>query len=536
MRALHARDLPLPDRQDVTGRCAGRPRITSRRLAVWTLAIFLGSLLLVFGRSMHADMDVDEPPFIASGALLARRGLLPYRDYHYNHMPTEVMVYAVLFRASPYLLMSARCFQVLCAASAAAVLFYVAFVSLDTLGLRARLAFGAGAAALLLSHPLFIKTAGLCWNHDFPLLMALLAFLALRRGLRGPRPLPGAAISGLLLGLSVTTRLTYATTGLGFLLLIALYPGLSLRRKTAILLAVGAGFLVASGPSLWVWAQSPRNAFFGNFLYPRLNTEIHALRDKHKRFTILPIFGYFLRNLIYLPGNGLLTVGLFGLAALAFVRRAQIGRQRTVVLIALLVLVIGLTGSAFMPAPPYPQYFYAAAPFMILGLVWCVAAMPELLHRGWPWMAAGLGVSVAFAAPFYTGVAFVAMPTRWVPLQIHQVGLEVAQKAGTTRVLTLESVYPLEGGLAVDERLTTGRFGLRVASLLSPAERAQYLMPTPEDLPSILRRDRPAVLVVHVTDWRIDGERGELVRAAEALGYQKAPLTHRGAIWRPPRR
>lgn len=505
----------------------------NRRLAVWTLVVFVGALLLVFGRSMHADMDVDEPPFVCSGALLARRGLLPYRDYHYNHMPTEVMVYAALFRALPYLLMSARSFQVLCAASAAAVFFYVAYVSLDTLERRARLAFAAGAAVLLVSHPLFIKTAGLCWNHDFPLLMALLSFVILQRGLAGRRPTVGATLAGLFLGLSVTTRLTYATTGLGFLLLIVLYPGLSLRRKAAVLVAFGVGFLVASLPTIWVWSQSPANAYFGNFLYPRLNTEIHLLRDEHKRFTVLPILGYFLRNLVYLPGNGLVTLGFFGLVAVALVYHEQIGRRRIVELIGILVLVVCLIGSAFMPAPPYPQYFYAAAPFMILGLIWCVAAMPNLLRRGWPWMAAALGVSVAFAVPFYGGIAFILAPGHWVPLRIHRVGLEVAQKAGTRQVLTLESIYPLEGGLDVDERLTTGRFELRVAALLSPAQRAQYLMPTPDDLVSILRRDRPAVLVVHTTDWRIDGDRGQLVEAARSLGYEKIPLTHRGAIWRP---
>ena len=507
----------------------------TRRLAFWTLVVFVGALLLVFGRSMHADMDVDEPPFVCSGALLARRGLLPYRDYHYNHMPTEVMVYAMLFRASPYLLMTARSFQVVCAAAAAAALFYVAYVSLDTLGRRARFAFAVGAAALLVSHPLFIKTAGLCWNHDFPLLMALIAFVILQRGLAGTRPAIAALVSGLFLGLSVTTRLTYATTGLGFLLLIVLYPGLSLRRKAVVLITLGVGFLVASLPSIWVWAQSPHNAYFGNFLYPRLNTEIHSRRDEHKRFTILPIFGYFLRNLIFLPGNGLVTLGFVGLIAVAFACREQIGRRRTVELIALLALVVCLLGSAFMPAPPYPQYFYAAAPFMILGLIWFLAAMPNLLRRGWPWMAAGLGVSIGFAVPFYTGIAFIPVPSHWVPLQVHQVGLEVATKAGTNRVLTLESIYPLEGGLDVDERLTTGRFELRVASFLSPADRARYLMPTPDDLVALLRRDRPAMLVVHTTDWRIDGDRGQLVEAARALGYERVPLTHRGAIWRPPR-
>src|SRR6266478_461506 len=63
------------------------------------------SLVLVFSMVIGKDLDVDEHGFIASGVLLARDAKLPYRDYHYNHMPTEVLVYAVLFRVFDHLVM-----------------------------------------------------------------------------------------------------------------------------------------------------------------------------------------------------------------------------------------------------------------------------------------------------------------------------------------------------------------------------------------------------------------------------------------------
>ena len=70
------------------------------------LALFLFALL--FGAAMSKRLDHDEHQFVASGALLARQSLLPYRDFPYFHMPYLVGLYALFFRASDHLLLAAR--------------------------------------------------------------------------------------------------------------------------------------------------------------------------------------------------------------------------------------------------------------------------------------------------------------------------------------------------------------------------------------------------------------------------------------------
>src|SRR5260370_5733611 len=92
-----------------------------------TFLFFIVAFLLVFGRSMMAGLEVDEHSFVTTGALLARRSLLPYRDYHYNHMPTLILVYAGLFRMTDHLLLAARAFSALCAALASVVIFSGAY-------------------------------------------------------------------------------------------------------------------------------------------------------------------------------------------------------------------------------------------------------------------------------------------------------------------------------------------------------------------------------------------------------------------------
>src|SRR5205085_8843685 len=73
-------------------------------------AVVLGVLaVLLLSRSMHHDLDHDEHQFVASAALLARRGLLPYRDYPYFHTPGLVFVYAAIFKTcTSHLLLGAR--------------------------------------------------------------------------------------------------------------------------------------------------------------------------------------------------------------------------------------------------------------------------------------------------------------------------------------------------------------------------------------------------------------------------------------------
>src|SRR5690349_6190270 len=66
-------------------------------------AVYFPLLLILLGLSLCKRLDHDEHQFIASATLLARRGLLPYRDYPYFHMPHMVFIYAALFRFSDHL-------------------------------------------------------------------------------------------------------------------------------------------------------------------------------------------------------------------------------------------------------------------------------------------------------------------------------------------------------------------------------------------------------------------------------------------------
>src|SRR5437588_10084188 len=88
--------------------------MTGKQIAL-TVAMSALILLVLCAIAMSRGLNVDEHQFVASGALLAREGFLPYRDYPFFHTPNLPLVYALLFRGTDYLLLSARLLSVLCA-------------------------------------------------------------------------------------------------------------------------------------------------------------------------------------------------------------------------------------------------------------------------------------------------------------------------------------------------------------------------------------------------------------------------------------
>ena len=75
----------------------------------------------------------------------------------------------------------------------------------------------------------------------------------------------------------------------------------------------------------------------------------------------------------------------------------------------------------------------------------------------------GLGYSataiaaLVFGVAGYRGVLELSTPRNWVPVQVHQVGMDLAGVTNHGRVLTLAPIFPLEGGCDTYEELATGR-------------------------------------------------------------------------------
>jgi hypothetical protein len=515
------------------------PTASSRLAAwLWTAAVFAAAMVLVFSISVRRKVDIDEHAFITSGAIL-RDGVLPYRDYHYNHMPTQVIVYSLLFRLTDRLLLAARLFQTICAAVLAAAIFRYAWNAFELLGTHKQRLYSLLIALFFIAHPLYNRTAGLSWNHDFPTLMMVASFLtvvaALRRG--GAIGAGLAMIAGALAGLSVTGRLTFAPALLPLVLLVLLFPQWRWRGRIGMLVLSAIGFTLACLPSAWVWAQAPADAWFGNFVYPQYNTAFHSSLHDARPMSFLGIVVQYFKSWFTLPGNGITAVWLILLSISTLRFRAILKDGRQCELFAYLLAAVMLVAAGCMPAPTYPQYFYAATPFMMLGLVICLAGKPRLFDDK-PlrlFAMASIAVSVGFAVWQYRGLPLLLRVNAWTPTRAHAIGREIARASGPGKVLTMESVYAVEGGLDVYPELTTSRFVLRAAPFLSEPRRKRYKMILPRDFEGWFQTRPPAAIVAVLrTDKHIeDVEESD----AKKNGYQRifSRTFDEGFLWvRPP--
>lgn len=500
---------------------------------------FLAVFLLLLGAGMQKPLDHDEHQFVAGGALLADRLLLPYRDYPYFHVPNLTFIYAALFAVTDYHLLAARLFSILCAWLTVGVVFSLALRLFSRLPPLPRFFIAAGAGVLLLTNPLFTYTSGKAWNHDLPVLLTLLALAAYSHGARQEEGRRGAFLSGLLVGLAAGTRLSFALVILPFLGLLLWYPGHAGRRRGRLVGSFGLGLFLALLPSLALGALAPRQFLFGNLDYARYNTlyrremgfaegDVSAIA-----MSLAGKLSYLARYVVSAPGNLLLLLSfLFFALALNAPNRWQ-GPYRLELTLLLLLVPFLLLGS-FAPTPAFFQYFYAPVPFLLLGALYGMANLPGQEARG-KWSLVLLAHVVILAGAYgvksYENVKNLLAPGNWLPVQAHQTGVEIAAVVGQGRVLTLAPLFPLEGGAQIYEQFATGAFAWRVAPLVSASDRQAMGMVSADELTGLLRAQPPDAILV--------GYEGELERPfveyAEAGGYRPLTLAGGKVLWVSPR-
>jgi hypothetical protein len=511
------------------------PRRPARAVATF----FAASFVAIFGAfAVGWPLNVDENVFVVSAAIVARNLGMLYRDFHYNHLPTLVLVYALLFRHTDYLLLAARTFCALCAAGTLTLLFREAWRAFAAFDETHRKWLIAGATALIASNPIFTRTAGRAWNHDFPMLLSLAAYLIMSRALRSSRPAAGLVLAGLLVGLAVTSRLTFATLLLPLGLFILIFPHQSLIRRLGLAAIFSAGFLFACIPTVWIWAQSPGNAYFGNFQYPALNTLFHFQNDTHWITHGVSLLSrlFFLFNINWQPpmwGNGvLLGISAF-LVAGAFAPRKVFSDELQCELFILIVTVATCLATGLVPAPSFHQYFYPAYPFMLLAALRCVPLQSERIQsRAFLKPVAILvGITAAFGLAEYRDIYKLAWVPRWEPVVVHRRGVEVARFAGDRTVLTLDPIFPMEGGANIYMQSATGPFGLRVGQYLPEARLAEYRMWGPSDLTAVFSEpSKPAFFIAVSRDQQLEKQ---FIGLANSFNYSTTHFDG-GVVWLPP--
>jgi 4-amino-4-deoxy-L-arabinose transferase-like glycosyltransferase len=505
---------------------------SSRRLPLPVVsAVFLCVVfLLLLSMTMHKDLNHDEHQFVAAGQLLATRSLLPYRDYPYFHMPNLVFVYAAIFRFTDHLLLGARLFSFACASLSMMLIFCTALAVLRGHHWTLRFLVGAGVVLVLLSNPLFTYTSGRTWNHDLPVLLTLAAFIVHCQGARRQELDRWIFFSGALVGAAVGTRLSYGLALAPFAGVIFVGPGpATVRRRLRLLLSFSAGVLVALLPSLLIFVLAPQQFVFGNIGYDALNTMYRQAEGYQVAMTAGGKLIYFMQ-LLSSPGNWALFLPLACFALSNTLGRKQQRVPNSFEIIFILLLVPCLLVGSFAPTPSWPQYFYAPVPFLALAIVYALQALHDQ-HGKLKWGLAALAPFVVISSlsgiSHYRNVGNLLSPEEWRPTRVHQLGVAAADIIGEGPVLTLEPIYPLEGGAQIYEAFATGAFAWRTAPFLPEASRSQLGMISERELPGLLATRPPGgILVGREADLE-----SSIVEYASEKGCSASPLSARITLW-----
>ena len=499
-------------------------------MTVGAVLFVIFAFLLICNRSMLVSDNHDEHQFMASGYLLATKGLLPYRDYPYFHMPNLIFVYALIDKLTGFKLLYTRIFSALFGTLTVALLSASTFFFFEKKSLTIRFVSALLAGLFLLANPLFAGTSGLAWNHDVPVFFTLLAVLAYFRSKDSRRPFVLIAVSGGLLGIAIGSRSSFATIIPAFLLTLKFHPQVKTWRSFWVaLFSFTLGGAIAMLPAIVLFCLAPKNFIFGNIGYAGLNS---LYRQQTGYTDGMDKIAYLSQVVLSQNANLLILAGLlvFVLLPAWMEYRKSRSWQFTPTFLALLP-VFAMVGS-LLPTPSFPQYFYAPVPLIILGSSYTISRFES-----------EVGSKNNLYLQFFTALILVSAwfglrdisvirntlnaQNIWYPYTMHWQAEKLTIKVASPKILTLAPIYAIEAGKEIYPEFATGPFAFRIAFLLSVDERRQYKIIAPADLEEFLRSQPPGgILTGRDPDIEMP-----LINYAVSHGYKMVAFRSAYKLW-----
>ncbi|HQY91801.1 glycosyltransferase family 39 protein [Caldilinea sp.] len=532
-----------------TTRHQTHPRHRTWLLAGATGVLFVVMFILLLGINMRRELNHDEHQFIASAALIARAGLTPYGDFAYFHVPLLSYLYALLSTAPDSLLLSSRLVSVVFGWLSLLLVFGIAWRRFAHLSDWSRWRYASLAALWLLATPVFHYTSGRAWNHDLPTFLLLLAFIVFSQMLTHRRRVGWLLVSGALVGLAATTRLSFAAAVAPFLVMAWLTPAQHLRQRLRNFLAFGCGALLASLAVLIPVLRDPYAFSFGNVGYIQLNAQYYVNAGYGEAMSLAGKLLYFGDLLVATPTNLIsltaLVIGLWPVRALLWRGdpgsrhkaddRTQAWTPTRVRLALLLLLILFTLPGSFGATPSQPQYFYPIFPLAILGIVEAFAAWPASLRAGGMYAyVLGAVATILTAVPIYgAGQTTLWDYDAWLPVKVHAYGELIDGLVDSGKVLTLAPLYALEGAAEIYPEFATGPFAWRVASLMTENDRTRLHVVGPDELDDLLQAAPPRAILTGVEDDDAKLEQ-PLLDYARHHAYVPTSLPDNSTLWLSP--
>ena len=499
------------------------------------LILFILSLA-VLANTMSKPVGRDEQMY-CTGAVFLAQGKMIYRDFSYAaQMPYHPLLCAALFKVfnTTHYLLVGRIVSCVCdilVMLGIVCIYRHIFRSFTTSGTI----LGLCAAVLYLFNPLVDYANGYAWNHDVVIFCVMLSFwLFISTDFQHKSKYWRIAAIGAVLTFATCMRVTTVLVELLFCVLLLSIPNRSIKErfKNALPFLL-AGAVVSIWP-VWVIAQAPR-AFYLNLvkiptLYGQWLREIGMVHDKFAlMFACLTTPGY-----IVLAA---LTVYL---CLIVFFLRNKLKIVSGINLLLAALLPVMFFIIAIIPPTMWRQYLAVPVPFLVIGLSFPLIYLRRLtdksgISRRFK-IATGLMVVCALVALFSypivlyrTPIALV--PERWVPIEIHNVSEDIAEKLKTQDsklILTLAPLLALEGGCDIYPELTAGAIIYRIADSLPAEDRRITHTAGIETLAESIEKNPPSAVILGVEMGRLEEPIYESVVKPdwERKDYENGPIVY----------
>lgn len=476
--------------------------IVFRRSVVFVLfsLVLLSSLSLAVQRDFTRNRDLHQ--FVSAGKLLTDRGLLPYQDYPYFHLPNLVFIYAGLFEFTSYLTLAANLFSVACAVIMMGALFMYFCSFVPDNQPFSRLLLAVGTIIALMTNHTFTYTTGWSWNHELSTLLAVLAFICHCHAAKHARLYSWFFLSGLLVGLSTGTRATGVFLFPAFAASFVWMVNCSLRQKMSRMLVFFGAFSFSLLPSFYLFLSAPQNFIFGNFVFRKLVVQMWSDQNLYPQ---IPDFLYWtlkkihslVQVMVVSPNVTILVILVVCFFPLQ--KRCEESRWTFRSIFCLALFGCSLIG-VLLTTPTFEQYYY---PVIVFGLALAADRLAMLLRlrlltplRTWVLIACVVVSTIAgFLGTDYKNLLTVFSPEAWRPVKIHQEARQIALIVGRGKVLTFTPILALEGGVDIYPEFANGVFAWETGYLMDKQYREKTRVVTAEDLPGFLESNRPRAII-----------------------------------------
>ncbi len=468
------------------------------------ILILLVLSLTILANSMTKPLGRDEQMYCTGGVLLAQ-GKMIYRDFSYpSQLPYHPLLYAALFRAlnTTHYLLTARVVSSLCD-----ILVMVCIVGLYRHIFKAFRISGAllglAGAVLYVFNPLVDYANGYAWNHDVVILCVVLSFwLFISTNFNSKSRYWRIAAIGALLTFATCMRITTILVQLLFFAAVLSQPAESIKQRFKTALPFLIATVIVSLWPVWVIAQATRAFFLNLYWIPMLYGKwLHEIGMVHNKvnLTLSSISkpGYFV----------LILIAIYLCLMTAYVRK-RFSKSHSRNLLLVILLVVTFFVIALIPPTIWRQYLAVPVPFLIISFAYPLLYLRSLageVSRNRHYKLASILIYVCVVISVISNpvvlyrVPMLLIPESWVPIQLHNISEEIAQKTREPKlILTLAPLFALEGGCNIYPELSAGAIVYRIADRISSWNRDITHIVGPGTLKQLIEKSPPTAVILGV--------------------------------------